>query len=291
MLKVFVKTAVGVLLFLFVAALSFSATIYLKDGTVLNGIVVEATEELIVIDTTIGLIEVPRYKIDNILYDGDQSTTGSANITGDDLNKPFEDNGEQLFSQLEQRYREIEENKIRLYFMLHEEAFLDKMGIYEVQRLAGEIPYSERLAMYSAYERRDQGMGAGLNFIIPSLGSWMQGDYAGALFQDGLLILGIGLLYLNDNFDYESSTFYNEETGQSNMMKYAGITVLAGNWIFGIIRPFTYAKKWNKKLALSLRISIETLQQGYTPGPHNPYAADKAENETQLRIDLLEIEY
>ena len=291
MLKVFLKTALVVLLFLFVATLSFSATIYLKDGTVLNGIIIEATEERIVIDTSVGLIKVPRYKIDNILYDGEQSTTGSGNIAGDDNSKPQEDRSEQLLSQLEQRYREIEENKIRLYFMLHEETFRDKMGIYEVQRLAGEIPYSERLAMYSAYERRDQGLGAGLNFIIPSLGSWMQGDISGALIQDGLLIVGLGLIYLNDNYDYESSTFYNDENGQSDMMKYAGIGVLAGNWIFGLIRPFTYVKKWNKKLAASLRISLETLQQGYSPGPNNPYASNNAENEIQLRVDLLEIEY
>ncbi len=145
--------------------------------------------------------------------------------------------------------------------------------------------------MYSAFERRDQGLGAGLNFFVPSLGSWMQGDITGALIQDGLLLVGVGLLYWNNNFDYENSNFYNEENGQSDMMMYAGITVLVGNWVFGLIRPFTYVKKWNKKIAASLRISVETLQQGYVPGPHNPYAEYKADNETQLRVDLLEIEY
>ena len=286
MLKVFFKIVLFILLFFFIASLSFSATIYLKDGTVLNGVVVEVSDERIVIDTTVGLIEVPRYKIDSILYDGDQPTADSENI----LN-PQEDGSEQLFAQLEQRYKEIEEKKIRLYFLLHEKAFRDKMGIYEVQRIAGEIPYSERLAMYSAYERRDQGLGAGLNFIIPSLGSWVQGDIAGALFQDGMLILGLGLIYFNNNYDYDNSSFYNDDNGQSDMMKYVGIGVLAGNWIFGIIRPFTFTKKWNKQLASSLRISIESLQQGYTPGPQNPYASNNAETEMQLRIDLLEIEY
>ena len=291
MFKVLFKITSGVVLFLFVAVLSFSATIYLKDGTVLNGIVIEADEEHVVIDTTVGLIEVPRYKIDNILYDGEQSSADYGDIIPGDISKTQDDRSEQLASQLEQRYREIEENKIRLYFMLHEKAFLDKMGIYELQRLAGQIPYSERLAMYSTYERRDNGLGAGLNFFIPSLGSWVQGDITGALIQDGLLILGVGLLVLNDNFDYENSTFYNNENGQSDMMYYTGIAVLAGNWIFGLIRPFTFTRKWNKKLASSLRISLDTLQQGYTHGPYNPYASNNAENETQLRIDLLEIEY
>jgi hypothetical protein len=291
MLKVFVKTSLSILLFIFISTVAFSATIYLKDGTVLNGIVVEANDEIVVIDTTVGLIEVPRYKIENILYEGDLSTADYQSAAPVDTGNTRNGGDERLYSQLEQRYREIEEKKIRLYFLLHEKAFLDKMGIYEVQRLAGEIPYSERLAMYSAYERRDQGIGAGLNFIIPSLGSWVQGDVKGALIQDGLFLLGLGLIYFNENHDYEGSTFYNNENGQSDMMKYAGITVLAGNWIFGLIRPFTYTRKMNKKLAYSLRISLETLQQGYTPGPHNPYAAGNADNETQLRIDLLEIEY
>jgi hypothetical protein len=291
MLKVFWKIVLCFLLFLLVATFSFSATIYLKDGTVLNGIIVEATEEQIVIDTTVGLIEVPRYKIEDILYEGEQPEPNSGNISKNIIIQPQADEGEQLFSEMEQRYKEIEEKKIRLYFMLHEEEFLDKMGIYEVQRLAGEIPYSERLAMYSAYERRDQGLGVGLNFFAPSLGSWMQGDITGALIQDGLLLVGVGLLYWNNNFDYENSNFYNAENGQTDMMMYAGITVLAGNWVFGLIRPFTYVRKWNKKLAASLRISVDTLQQGYTPGPHNPYAEYKADNETQLRVDLLEIEY
>jgi hypothetical protein len=291
MLKVLIKTAMSTLLFILISTIAFSATIYLKDGTVLNGIVVEAGEDRVVIDTTLGLIEVPRYKIENILYDGEQPAADYGRKETDISNPSGLNNNKQLLAQLEQRYQEIEGKKIRLYFLLHQKAFLDKMGIYEVQHLAGEIPYSERLAMYSSYERRDQGLGAGLNFFIPSLGSWVQGDVRGALIQDGLFLLGAGLIYFNNNYDYEGSTFYNEENGQSDMLKYAGFTILAGNWIFGLIRPFTFTNKHNKALAYSLRISLENLQQGYTPGPHNPYASNSADSTAQLRIDLLEIEY
>ena len=131
MFKVFWKIVLCFLLFLLVATFSFSATIYLKDGTVLNGIIVEATEEQIVIDTTVGLIEVPRNKIEDILYEGEQPEPNSGNISKNIIIQPQVDEGEQLFSEMEQRYKEIEEKKIRLYFMLHEEEFLDKMGIYE----------------------------------------------------------------------------------------------------------------------------------------------------------------
>jgi hypothetical protein len=295
MLKVSLKLFLYTLAFIFIATLSFSATIYLKDGTVLNGIIIETSDERIVIDTTVGLIEVPRYKIQDILYEGDgehlENTSGI--VSKNTITQHQADEGEGLFSEMEQRYKEIEEKKIRLYFMLHEKEFRDKMGIYEIQRLAGEIPYSERLDMYAAFEKRDQGLGAGLNFFIPSLGSWIQGDFVGALIQDGLLLVGAGLLYWNGNFDYENSNFYNKENGQSNMILYAGITVLAADWIFGIVRPFIYVRKWNKKLAASLRISVDALEQGYTPGPYNPYAEYKAGDATtaQLKIDILEIEY
>jgi hypothetical protein len=291
MLKVLSKIAFSLLLFLFVATLTFSATIYLKDGTVLHGIIVEENEDQITIDTTIGLIEVPRYKIESILHEGEPDEYSSDKISKHTPVQPQADEGGQLLFEMEQRYEEIEEKKIRLYFMLHEKKFLDKMGIFEIQRLAGEIPYSERLAMYTAYGRRDQGLGAGLNFFVPSLGSWMQGDVKGALIQDGLLLVGVGLLYWNNNFDYENSSFYNRENGQTDMLMYAGITVLAGNWVFGLTRPFTYVRKWNRKLAASLRISVDTLEQGYAPGPRNPYTQYKAETESQLRVDLLHIEY
>jgi len=295
MRKVSLKTLLWTLVFIFITTLSFSATIYLKDGSVLNGTIIETTDELIVIDTTVGLIEVPRYKIQDILYDGDgeplDNTSGT--VSKNIIIQPRTDESERLFSEMEQRYKEIEEKKIRLYFMLHEKEFRDKVGIYEVQRLAGELPYSERLALYAAFERRDQGLGTGLNFFIPSLGSWVQGDIAGALIQDGLLLAGAGLLYWNGNFDYENSNFYNKLNGQSNMIMYAGITVLAADWIFGLIRPLTYARKWNMKLAASLRISANALEQGYTPGPYNPYAEYRTGNATtaQLKVDLLEIQY
>jgi hypothetical protein len=272
----------------------FSALIVLEDGTVLNGTIVETTDENVIIDTSLGLLEVPQSKIQQILGEGTPQGGKNLEPTGGSVSRsiiiqPRNDETERIVAQMKEEERAVEEKKTKLYFMLHEKSFRDRMGIYEMQRLAGEIPYSDRLSMYADFERRDQGIGIGLNLLVPSLGSWVQGDVGGAIIQDGLLLLGAGLLYWNGSYDYDNRNFYNNENGQSNMMMYAGITLLVADWIFGIIRPFTYVKKWNKRIASSLRISGTRFESGYNPGPYDPYSERAADS--QIDLELLSVEY
>jgi len=297
MLKRYMKIVFLALGFLLIAVSAFSATIVLKDGTVLNGIIVDATDESVVIDTTIGLVEVPQYKIQDIIQDGESGAEKSLETTSGTVSRsivirPQGNGAEELIAEMNERDKQIEEKKTRLYFMLYDKEFREKMGIYEMQRIAGDIPYSDRLAMYMAFKRKDQMLGTGFNFFVPSLGSWLQGDVTGALIQDGLLLLGAGLLYWNGNFDYENNTFYNNENGQSDMMLYAGATILIADWIFGIIRPFTFVKKWNKQIAYSLRISATALDKGYDPGPYDTYGGYSSRGgDTQIQVNLLSFEY
>jgi hypothetical protein len=272
----------------------FSAMIVLEDGTVLNGTIVETTDENVIIDTSVGLLEVPQSKIQQILGEGTPQgrqnlEPSSDNVSRSIIIQPRNDKTERILAEMREEDRAVEEKKIRLYFMLHEKAFRDRMGLYEMQSMAGDIPYSDRLAMYADFERRDQGVGLGFNLFVPSLGSWLQGDVGGALIQDGLLLLGAGLLYWNGNYDYESNSFYNNENGQSNMMMYAGISILAADWVFGIIRPFTYVKKWNRQIASSLRISGTRFESGYNPGPYDPYS--RRGSAPQIDLELLSVEY
>jgi hypothetical protein len=273
----------------------FATTIVLEDGTVLNGTIVETTDEGVIIDTSIGVLEIPQSSIREILGDGAsepgrnlESTSGS--VTRSIIIHPQNEETDKIVSEIKERNRDIEEKKTELYFMLHEKQFRDRMATYEMQRLAGEIPYSERLDMYAAFERRDQGTGVGFNLLVPSLGSWLQKDVTGALIQDGTLLLGVGLLYWNGNLDYENNNFYNKENGQSDMLMYAGITVLLADWIFGIIRPITYVKKWNRQIALSLRISGTRFEKGYNPGPYDPYSERDA-GPTRFDFELFCVEY
>jgi hypothetical protein len=294
MLKVYTKIALLTLILAFSFTLAFSTTVVLKDGTVLNGTIVEASDDSIVIETSLGPIEVPQDRIQEILADGKSRTEAELEPTSDNVTPNIviqtqaQDNDD-LDRETAEREKEIEEKKIKLYFMLHDKQFRDKMGIYEMQRVAGDIAFSDRLAMYAAFERRDQGMGAGLNFLIPSLGSWMQGDVFGALLQNGLTLVGGGLILWHQTYDYDNSTFYSEEKGQSDMMLYAGVTVLVANWVFGIIRPFTYVKKWNKQIATSLRISV---QKGYGPSPYESYSGYSGKKrDAQIGVELLSVEY
>jgi hypothetical protein len=276
----------------------FPATVYLIDGTVLNGVVIETADDSIVIETSVGIITIPRDKIhqitrDEIRGEGTATNDGDAAISKSKPVKPGLDSGGNPLNGMGNMNAHLEENKIKLYFMLHEKEFKDKLGIYEMQRISGEVPLADRLTMYTAFEKKDQGLGTGLNIFIPGLGSWMQGDVYGALIQNGLLLAGTTLILLNDSVDYQNSSFYNEGQGQSDMLLYTGIGIIAVDWIYGIIRPFIYVKRYNKRIAASLRISVTALDRGYRPGPHRPYNNFESNRRTDrhLKIDLLSIQY
>jgi hypothetical protein len=65
--------------------------------------------------------------------------------------------------------------------------------------------------------------------------------------------------------------------------------VLLADWIFGIIRPITYVKKWNRQIASSLRISGTRFEKGYNPGPYDPYRGNSIS--PQIDLKLLSVEY
>jgi hypothetical protein len=295
MLKVWIKGALLTPVMLLTALVAFSTTVILDDGTILKGSIVNANTERVILQTSVGLVEVPQSSIVQIIDDtgpGDALQSTGGTVSGNIIIQPDDDGVEEQLTEIERRQQEIEEKKVRLYFLLHSKQFRDKIGIYEMQRLAGDVPYSDRLGMYAAFERKDQGLAAGLNFFIPSLGSWIQGDVGGALIQNGLFLAGLGLIAANENYDYDQNTFYSEENGQSDMMLYAGITIIAVEWIFGIIRPFTYVKKWNEQLASSLRISMTSLEGGYNLGPYDAYSGSSRNRGVPgLEIELLSVEY
>jgi hypothetical protein len=262
-----IKVFAVILLFTFVSVIGFSETVFLRDGTTLTGMIVSSDAGSVVVETDIGKIEIPRYRIDRIDY----ATTGQVEAVGASQEQPpgvetvQTDVVDQNSTALSPAggapdapsRGELELRKEQLELMLLEKKFLRESGIRQMQNLASPLPLSERLLMYSAHRRSDQGIGAGLNFFVPSLGSWVQGDVGGAVFQD--ILLGLGIFFITNPLDL-SYGFGEDENGSAtraednDSLLFTGIGILAFNWLFGVVHPFNYVRNWNLKISTALDI-------------------------------------
>lgn len=127
----------------------------------------------------------------------------------------------------------------------------------DIQKLALEIPYRERAALYKK-GKKDALLAVGLNafsffILIPpnlGIGSFIQHDTAGGLINLGTGLAGIGCI--------GTAPFLT--SGNVN----AGITLFVtggvlclGSWIFGIVRPIVFASSYNKKLEDALLLKTQ----------------------------------
>jgi hypothetical protein len=132
-----------------------------------------------------------------------------------------------------------------------------------IQKLALEIPYHERAALYKK-GKTDALPSVALNafsfFIgIPpnlGIGSFVQHDTAGGLINLGTGLAGLGCigagfgtLLISKNPDTAAALFVS------------GGALCLGSWIFGIVRPIVFASSHNKKLedALLLKTQVTVV--------------------------------
>ena len=131
----------------------------------------------------------------------------------------------------------------------------------DIQKLALEIPYHERAALYKK-GKTDALPSVALNafsfFIgIPpnlGIGSFVQHDTAGGLINLGTGLAGIGcitsgLILFTKNPDTAAALFVS------------GGALCLGSWVFGIVRPIVFASSHNKKLedALLLKTKVTVV--------------------------------
>ncbi len=138
---------------------------------------------------------------------------------------------------------------LELQTLIKKRAFLKPLGRTQMLNLADELPEKQRLLLYSNHTRDDAVMGLLLNLLLVSLGSWIQTDYSGALWELTLVLTGASLFAI--------------APGEATLVTGAGI-YLAGV-IYSCIRPFTWVRLWNKNLstALSVQVALLDSEQGF----------------------------
>jgi len=135
----------------------------------------------------------------------------------------------------------------------------------EIAAISGTLTDMERFTLYAQYEK-DARLPFVLNLAIGfGLGSFIQGDIAGAAIALIGDLLGVGLPLLGYACLMQNYYGYWSFTGGNEVM-YAGYALLGITRIFESIRPFTFTHRYNAALKKSLRYG-ESPGLSFAPSP------------------------
>jgi len=135
---------------------------------------------------------------------------------------------------------------MQMQALIRAKAHMRQSGQLQMMAVADQLSDSERLMLYSTNRKDNAVMGLLLNILLTSLGSWVQGDSAGALVELSWMALGIVGVTTGWDYDYWGYAY-------PNWFYYVGIGAIAFNVVYMCVRPFTYQRQWNTNLARGLK--------------------------------------
>ena len=176
---------------------------------------------------------------------------------------------------------------MQLQTMIRSKAHMKSAGQLQMMSLADQITDSERMFLYSSNMKNNAVLALLLNWLVPSLGSWIQGDVTGALLE---LTYGItGAVGLAVGWSEYYDPYYGYWYYEPNAFYYIGWGFLAIYVVYYCVRPFTYQRTWNRNLGKSLKtVTLSVLdEEGATFGV---YPTQKGP-EWKLGLSLVSFEY
>jgi len=140
----------------------------------------------------------------------------------------------------------------QLQALINNRTHIKKNGVLQMQGLIASLSDLDRMFLYTSNTKDNAGTALLLNLLLPSLGSWMQGDSLGALTELTLALSGIIAMAngYTEVYDFDTMQWVNEP----NDYFYSGVAILALDVIYMCVRPFQFQKQWNQKLAEMLRV-------------------------------------
>ena len=174
---------------------------------------------------------------------------------------------------------------MKLQVLIKSKVFLKPAGRAQMLQLASRLSEADKMYLYSTNTKDDAVIGLGLNLLLTSLGSWVQGDVAGGLTEITMALAAI--MCMTNGWDtYES--YYGYETSEPNALFYLGVGCLVFNIVYMCARPFGWVKLWNRRLAESLGVVyiavLDPKESGFSLTP------DKADK-WALKVNLLSVKY
>ena len=145
---------------------------------------------------------------------------------------------------------------MQMQALIQAKAHMRQSGQLQMMSLADQLNDSERLMLYSANRKDNAALVLVLNWLVPSLGSWIQGDTSGALVE--LSWLSLGIVGMTTGWDYDYWTGYSDP----NWLYYTGIGCVVVYVVYYCVRPFTFQRQWNTSLARGLKtVTLSVLDE------------------------------
>jgi len=174
---------------------------------------------------------------------------------------------------------------MKLQVLIKRKVFLKPAGKAQMMQLAAGLSQADKMYLYSTNTKDDAAMGLGLNLLLTSLGSWVQGDTAGALTEITMALAAI--MAMTNGWD----TYYDSwgyEWSEPNALFYLGVGCLVFNIVYMCARPFSWVKIWNRNLAESLGVIyvavLDPKESGFSLTPDQ-------DDKWALKVNLLSVKY
>jgi TolB-like protein len=166
---------------------------------------------------------------------------------------------------------------LQMQVLIRAKAHMRRAGQLQMMNLSDQLNDSERLMLYASNRKDDAVLALLLNILIPSLGSWIQGDSGGGLV--GLTWLALGVVGTAAGYDaYDPSGLY-----------YLGAGSFVFAYVYGCARPFAFQRQWNINLARGLKtVTLSVLDaDGMSFGVHRTERGP----EWKMGLSLVSFEY
>ncbi len=144
----------------------------------------------------------------------------------------------------------------QLQELIRTRTHMKKDGPARMLPLVSRLSEQEKMMLYTS-NRKDNAVTAMLlNWLVPSLGSFLQADVTGGIVELSLAAIGLTMILNGESeyYDYYSGYYY-----EYNSFFYIGAGVLGVYAIYYIVRPFQFQKQWNQKLATVLQVPYIAL--------------------------------
>jgi TolB-like protein len=145
----------------------------------------------------------------------------------------------------------------QLQELIRTRTHMKRGGELQMLPLVAKLSEQEKMMLYTSNRKEGATTAMLLNWLVPSLGSFLQGDITGGAIELSLVTTG-AVMMLNGETEYYDS-YYGYWYWDYNAFFYIGAGVLGVYVVYYIVRPFQFVKQWNKKLATVLQVPYLAL--------------------------------
>lgn len=150
-----------------------------------------------------------------------------------------------------------DEKFLSLEMLIRKNKFMNQEDLVNIQNLSSQVSDEERIFLYQKY-KKNGGLGVGVNFLFPGLGSLIIGDYISALITYACTGIGIPIMVtgLMASLPSPLPPYMVEEKKQdpiATIQMIVGFSLMIFGAIYNLASPVMFANNFNSNLKKGLR--------------------------------------